>query len=137
MSPKPPGPAAVAEESRQLYLPNFCAASTVLVIVVICELTALLLALARNSAALGFWSDLGLTSMFLLWIALCGAGLLCLLRNYLSRQSVAVSAALVLAIILALVTLVSGVAYYFGSSAVSSQMTTITSTVDAAQKLGR
>ena len=117
MSPKPPGPAAVAEESRQLYLPNFCAASTVLVIVVICELTALLLALARNSAALGFWSDLGLTSMFLLWIALCGAGLLCLLRNYLSRQSVAVSAALVLAIILALVTLVSGVAYYFGSSA--------------------
>ncbi len=46
--------------------------------------------------------------MFLLWIALCGAGLLCVLRNYLSRQSVAVSAALVLAIIVALVTLVSG-----------------------------
>ena len=95
--PRPPGAAAHAEEPRQLYLPNFCAASTVLVIVVICELTALLLALARNSAALGFWSDLGLTSMFLLWIALCGAGLLCVLRNYLSRQSVAVSAALVLA----------------------------------------
>ena len=116
MNLRPPGPAALAEEPRQLYLPNFCAASNILVIVVICELTALLLALARNSAALGFWSDLGLTSMFLLWIALCGAGLLCALRNYLTRQSVAVSAALVLAIIVALVTLVSGVAYYFGSS---------------------
>ena len=116
MNLKPPGAAVLAEEPRQLYLPNFCASSTVLLIVVICELTALLLALARNSAALGFWSDLGITSMFLLWIALCGAGLLCVLRNYLSRQSVAVSAALVLAIIVALVILVSGVAYYFGSS---------------------
>ena len=42
----------------------------------ICELTALLLALARDRLGLGFWSDLGVTSMFLLWIALCGAALL-------------------------------------------------------------
>jgi two-component system sensor histidine kinase AlgZ len=116
MSPKPPGPAALAEGPRQLYLPNFCAASNVLVIVVICELTALLLALARNSAAIGFWSDLGLTSMFLLWIALCGAGLLCVLRSFLARQSVGVSAALVLGITVALVLLVSSAAYRFGSS---------------------
>jgi two-component system sensor histidine kinase AlgZ len=110
-----PPPVAV-EEPRQLYLPNFCSTSAALVIVVICELTALLLALARNSAALGFWSDLGLTSMFLLWIALCGAGLLCLLRQFLGRQSVAVSAAMVLGITVTLVTLVSAVAYYFGAS---------------------
>jgi two-component system, LytTR family, sensor histidine kinase AlgZ len=116
MNPPPLSSAILGEEPRQLYLPNFCAASSVLVIVVICELTALLLALARNSAALGFWSDLGLTSMFLLWIALCGAGLLCVMRNYLARQSVAVSAAMVLGITVALVTLVSAVVYYFGSS---------------------
>jgi len=116
MSRTPPGPAAQAEEPRQLYLPNFCSASAVLAIVVICELTALLLALARNSAALGFWSDLGLTSMFLLWIALCGAGLLCALRHYLRRQSVAVSAAVVLGITMGLVTIVSAAAYYFGST---------------------
>jgi two-component system sensor histidine kinase AlgZ len=114
MSLKTPGPVLKAAEPRQLYLPNFCAASNVLVIVVICELTALLLALARNSAALGFWSDLGLTSMFLLWIALCGAGLLCMLRSYLAHQSVAVSAALVIGIIVGLVMLVSGITYYFG-----------------------
>jgi two-component system sensor histidine kinase AlgZ len=112
---RPQSPATPGEEPRQLYLPNFCAASTVLVIILICELTALLLALARNEAALGFWSDLGLTSMFLLWIALCGAALLCLLRDYLSRQSVAVSAAMVLAMTVTLVTLVSAVTYYFGS----------------------
>jgi len=121
MRPAPQVPASKAhappaEEPRQLYLPNFCSASAVLVIIVICELTALLLALARNSAVLGFWSDLGLTSMFLLWIALCGASMLCLLRGYLSRQSVAVSAAMVLGITMVLVTLVSAVTYYFGST---------------------
>jgi two-component system sensor histidine kinase AlgZ len=104
-----------AEERRQLYLPNFCSASAVLTIVVICELTALLLALARNQAVLGFWSDLGLTSMFLLWIALCGAAMLCGLRNYLGRQSVAVSAALVLGITVLLVILVSAVAYQYST----------------------
>jgi two-component system sensor histidine kinase AlgZ len=116
MSPRPQTPAPQGEEPRQLYLPNFCSASAVLVIVVICELTALLLALARNSAVLGFWSDLGLTSMFLLWIALCGAGFLCLLRGYLSRQSVAVSAAWVLTITISLVTVISAVAYYFAEN---------------------
>jgi two-component system sensor histidine kinase AlgZ len=117
MNPPLPTPALPVEEPRQLYLPNFCAASTVLVIVVICELTALLLALARNDAALGFWSDLGLTSMFLLWIALCGAGSLCALRHYLARQSVAVSAAMVIGITVTLVTLVSVVTYLVGDSA--------------------
>jgi two-component system, LytTR family, sensor histidine kinase AlgZ len=115
MNRPPQSPASPGEESPQPYLPNFCSASTVLVIILICELTALLLALARNDAAIGFWSDLGLTSMFLLWIALCGAALLCLLRNYLNRQSVAASAAMVLAMTVTLVTLVSAVAYYFNS----------------------
>jgi len=115
MSRPPQPPAATGEESRQLYLPNFCTASTVLVIVLICELTALLLALARDRLGLGFWSDLGVTSMFLLWIALCGAALLCLLRDYLSRQSVALSAALVLTMTVTLVTVVSALTYHFGS----------------------
>ena len=59
---------------RQLYLPDFCRARAVLAIVIICELTALVLALARNEVALGFWPDLARTSMFLLWIGLFGAG---------------------------------------------------------------
>ena len=108
-------PATSGEEPRQLYLPNFCSASSVLAIVLICEITALLLALARNEAAIGFWSDLGLTSMFLLWIALCGAALLCGLRDHLSRKSVAVSAAIVLTMTVTLVTVVSAVTSYFAT----------------------
>ena len=36
---------------------------------------------------MGFWTDLARTSMFLMWIGLCGAALLCVSRAYLSRQS--------------------------------------------------
>ena len=107
--------AAPADEPRQVYLPNFCSASSVLAIVLICELTALLLSLARNSAAMSFWSDLGITSMFLLWIALCGAALLCAMREYLNRKTVAVSSAMVLGLTVALVILISWLSWHFGS----------------------
>jgi len=117
MNRPPPSLPPAGEEPRQIYLPNFCSSSAALTIIVICELTALLLALARNDAALGFWSDLGFTSMFLLWIALCGAGLLCMLRDYLARKSVAISAAMVLTIIVGLVVIVSAAAYAYGASA--------------------
>src|SRR5690349_20817005 len=108
---------AATEESKQLYLPNFCSASAVLVIVLICELTALLLALARNTGALSFWADLGLTSMFLLWIALCGAGLLCLLRRYINSKTVATGSAIVLGLTVSLVIIISWGAWYFTNMA--------------------
>jgi two-component system, LytTR family, sensor histidine kinase AlgZ len=109
-------PAPAPAEARQLYLPNFCSASSVLVIVIICEITALLLSLARNASSIDFWSDLGLTSMFLLWIALCGAGALCAMRNYLSRQTVAVGSALVLGTTVLLVLVISWAAWQFLNS---------------------
>jgi len=104
-------------ETRQLYLPDFCRARTVLAIVIICELTALVLALARNEAALGFWSDLARTSMFLLWIGLTNAAMLCMLRGYLNRQSLARGSAMVLALTAVLVMAISLLAWWVGSSA--------------------
>jgi len=106
-------PAPAPAEARQLYLPNFCSASSVLAIVTICEITALLLALARNAGAIDFWSDLGLTSMFLLWIALCGAGALCALRNHLATRTVAVGSAIVLGTTVLLVSIISWAAWRF------------------------
>ncbi len=110
-------PAPQIERANQIYLPDFCRARAVLAIVVICELTALVLALARNEAALSFWTDLARTSMFLLWIGLAGAGMLCVLRGYLNRLSLAKGSAIVLALTTALVTLISSIAYYAGGRA--------------------
>ena len=104
------------EHSGQLYLPDFCTPRAVLLTVIICELTALVLALARNEEVLGFWPDLGRTSMFLLWIGLCGAALLCVLRGYLNRQSPAKGSAMVLALTAILVLIISAVTYWFGNN---------------------
>ena len=44
----------MSQDQKQLCLPDFCTARAVLAIVIICELTALVLALARNEIVLGF-----------------------------------------------------------------------------------
>jgi two-component system sensor histidine kinase AlgZ len=88
------------------YLPDFCAQRTALAIVLIVELTALVLTLARQSA-LDFWTDLARTSMLLLWIGLTVAALLCALRDRLLRLTVAGGSAAVLIIVTAVVAAVS------------------------------
>jgi two-component system, LytTR family, sensor histidine kinase AlgZ len=107
---------APVEPPRQLYLPDFCRARAVLGIVLICELTALVVSLARNEVVLGFWADLGRTSMFLLWIGLFGAGVLCAFRGSLNQQTVAKGSALVLSITTILVLLISAAAYGLGKT---------------------
>ena len=98
------------------YLPDFCAQRTALAIVVIVELTAFVLALARQSA-MDFWTDLGRTSLFLLWIGLAGSALLCALRPRLVHMTVGTGSAAVLALIGAVIAGVSICAYLFGRTA--------------------
>src|SRR5256885_14081479 len=83
------------------YLPDFCTSRATLAIVLIVELTAFVLTLARQSLAVDFWTDLVRTSMFLLWIGLAGAALLCALRAPLARSTVAMGSAAVLALLIA------------------------------------
>ncbi len=53
--------------ARSDYLPDFCTSRTTLAVVLMLELTAFLLTLARQSPAVDFWTDLARTSLFLLW----------------------------------------------------------------------
>jgi two-component system, LytTR family, sensor histidine kinase AlgZ len=99
-----------------LYLPDFCTSRVALGVVLIVELTALLLTLARENPAIGFWTDLSRTSLFLLWIGLAGAGLLCWMGSLLRRLRVTEGSAAVLALITALVAVISAVTYYVGHS---------------------
>jgi len=100
---------------RAFYLPDFCTSRATLAIVLIVELTAFVLALARDSP-IDFWTDLVRTSLFLLWIGLAGAALLCLLNPFLKRLSVGAGSAAVLALITAVVSTVSVCAYFIGRS---------------------
>ena len=105
-----------ADAQKPFYLPNFCTSRVALAIVLIVELTALVLTLARNAAALDFWTDLARTSLFLLWIGLAGAALLCATRARLKQMSAAKSSTAVLAMVTLLIAAISALAVLLGRS---------------------
>lgn len=79
-----------------------------------------MLTLARQGGyqggALDFWADLARTSLFLLWVGLVCAALLCLARARLERLTVARGSAAVLALLTAAIAAISAAAYFIGSS---------------------
>lgn len=78
------------DRQEALFLPGFCDIRMVFAVVVIAELLAFVLVLA--AAGQDFWGDLGLVSLFLQWIALTGAAVLCLARPMLARVGNAAAA---------------------------------------------
>ena len=70
-------------DQASLFLPSFCEIRMVFAVVVIAELLAFVLVLAGNAREP--WSELGLASLFIQWIALTSAAVLCLARPLLAR----------------------------------------------------
>jgi two-component system sensor histidine kinase AlgZ len=106
---------AASEHGQAYYLPDFCASRAALAIVLIVEITAFVLVLA-NPSPVGFWLDLARLSLFFIWIALAGAGLLCWTSRWLKRLSAAQLSAAALAIIGSVIALVCAVAWSVGRS---------------------
>jgi two-component system, LytTR family, sensor histidine kinase AlgZ len=103
-----------ADRSDAFYLPDFCTQRAALAVVLIVELTAFVLTLARQNVMVDFWTDLARTSLLLLWLGLAGAAVLCVLRDRLARLTVAAGSATVLALIAAVVAAVSIGVYLIG-----------------------
>ncbi len=114
---------ALRSGAESFYLPDFCTSRAALAIVLIVELTAILLALARQggapSGALDFWADLARTSLFLLWVGLVCAALLCWTRRPLERLTVARGSAAVLVLLAAAIATISAAAYLIGRSSLA------------------
>ena len=77
-------PDANAEISHA-YLPDFCAAGTVLVILLVAELVAIVLTLASHTMPGTFLTELAKMSMYVLWLALLGTALLCRIRPWVEK----------------------------------------------------
>ena len=88
-----------------------------LVVVLIVSLTALMLALSSAGFRTIFWTDLARNVLFLVWVGLPGAGLLCAARQPIAAHSATIGSLMVLGIILALVAAISAIAYAIMSSA--------------------
>ena len=73
------------ERQTQAYLPDFCAAGAILVILLVAELVAILLTVVSYEPGT-FLTELSKMSMFVLWMALPGAGVLCQIRPWAEKQ---------------------------------------------------
>ena len=113
---------AAGSPGRSLYLPDFCTSRAALVLILIVELTAFVVTLARQSLEGDFWADLARTSLFLLWIGLAGTALLCLAKKQLVRLSVAQGSAVVFVLIAVVIAIVSGAALFIGRTEVIYNM---------------
>ena len=85
-----------------LFLPSFCDISLVFAVVMTAQLLAFVLVFAAGGA--GFWNRLALISLFIQWIVLSGAMLLCIARPLLVGFSNS-AAALISYLLLLLVTM--------------------------------
>lgn len=73
-----------ASDQPTTFLPDFCGLRIVFAVVVIGEMLALVLTLAPADHG-DRWTDLGLASLYVQWVALTGTALLCLARRHLAR----------------------------------------------------
>ena len=67
----------------QVYLPDFCAAGTLFIILLVAELVAIVLTLAAHAPAGEFLLVLSKTSFFVLWLAILGTAVMCKMRRWL------------------------------------------------------
>lgn len=77
--------AANESDHDHVYLPDFCSATTVFVVVLVAELVAIALTLAGLNSDKQFLIELSKTSFFVLWAALLGTAVMCQLRPRLER----------------------------------------------------
>ncbi|MGB9429262.1 MAG: histidine kinase [Gammaproteobacteria bacterium] len=97
----------------EFFLPDFCSAPVVLVVILIAELTAFVLVIARHLPGEGevLWLDLARISLFLQWIGLTSAGVLCAARKPLARMPLRHAAAASFVLLLVTTGVLSEIAY--------------------------
>ena len=106
--------ASVEQQQSNFFLPDFCAGRMALAIVLIVELVALVISIARQAIHDAFWIDLAAASLFLLWLGLGCAAILCRARPWLARMSTSKASTTALLLIAGTVAVVSEVTFQLG-----------------------
>ncbi len=108
---------SVTPPKAHLLLPDFCTPRALLLLLTIVTLTALLLTLADAGLGPRFWTSLASKLMFLVWIGLLGAALLCALRPQIAARGALAGAGVVLVVVTVLVLVLSEIAFRVLASA--------------------
>jgi two-component system sensor histidine kinase AlgZ len=99
------------EAGRGFFLPDFCGLPSVFAVVVLVELLAFVLTLAAAPRHDQLWDILALYSLFMQWVGLISASLLCLARRPLSRLSDTTAGVVSYALLLLVIGLLSLTAF--------------------------
>jgi len=112
MSTRLPADDMAIESAEQFFLPSFCDVRMVFAVVVIAELLAFILTLVSPGVVDSPWVNLGLISVFMQWIALTSAALLCISRPMLARLGNTVAALVSYLLVLLVTAVISEIAFW-------------------------
>jgi two-component system sensor histidine kinase AlgZ len=101
------------EPVDDFFVPELCQPEALLSMVLLAELLVLVLVLSEPMLPGFDWVRLALTSLFVQWIVLLSAAVLCRLRPLMARMAAATAGALCCAIVVALSLLCTAVADYY------------------------
>jgi two-component system sensor histidine kinase AlgZ len=101
--------------NSRFHLPDFCSGASTLAVVLIVELVALILTVARQPLHHNFWVDLAGNSLFLLWQGLICAAVLCRSKAWLAQRAAPRAYLLALGLMLAVAVSVAEVVYQLGT----------------------
>ncbi len=104
-------PATEESEVEDCYLPDFCHAENLLKLVLVLELIAIVLTLAGAPKSGNLFVELALLSMFVQWIGLGSAAVLCMLRQRGELRDASRATMLSLGVVSVVTLLVSGVGW--------------------------
>ena len=100
------------ETVESFFLPSFCDVRMVFAVVVIAQLLAFIITLVSPGVMQNAWGNLGLISLFMQWIALTSAAVLCVCRPALARMGNRVAAAVSYLLVLLVTAVISELAFW-------------------------
>ena len=100
------------ETVEPFFLPSFCDVRMVFAVVVIAQLLAFIITLVSPGVMQNAWGNLGLISLFMQWIALTSAAMLCICRPMLARMGNQVAAGVSYLLVLLVTAVVSELAFW-------------------------
>ncbi|MBN1237733.1 MAG: histidine kinase [Gammaproteobacteria bacterium] len=103
-------------DPNDFFLPDFCQPKMVLAVVLISELLAVVFTLARPATESAFMAELGRISLFVQWLGLTGAGVLCCMRRPLAGLPVPAAALAVFGLMMVNTAVFSEAASWLGRS---------------------
>jgi two-component system sensor histidine kinase AlgZ len=116
------GGADETKRDSQVFLPDFCAPGTILVVLLVAELIAILLTIADKPAPGTFLTELAMMSLFILWLALLSDAVMCHTRHWIEDLGPSRAFVGAFLILLVLCLVLAEIAYrltmIFGASAI-------------------